>query len=145
MAKRRPRSVLDIPVDFGSVSIQAKSVRVPVKIQRADMSLDQADQILCGHRLTGKIVARPKGDHQDQGTLNGFEPVELPGVFEVGSFGVHSDYFSASLNFNKEDVSLDELGEFAVKPGRLIVQEVGELEDGEPLLHSIEDDAGPEE
>ena len=76
---------LDIDVQFGNVSIGAENARLGVKIDRGNMDLDSADEMLCGKRLTGRIEVCPPGEQQGQQALPGMkdERPHLDGTFDV--------------------------------------------------------------
>ena len=136
MAKKNP--TLNFPVAFGSVSF-AKSARVGISVMRDDLVLSKADNLLCGRRLTGRIVTIPKGENEDQGHLDGMdgEKFELHGIFDVKRIGITPDELSFGLTFNLEGLDRETISNFAGRCGRLIIDDSEELPEG--------DDDGDEE
>lgn len=128
MAKKaKEPSMLDIPVAFGKVSIDTNTASIPVTADRSVLKVNVADKHLCGHRLTGKIVASDSAP--DQGHLDGMDGVvgELESVFDVKGFGVRRKKISFSLSFSIADIKVEELAHFAKRHGRLAIDGVEEL------------------
>lgn len=133
-------SVLDIPVQFGGVSIGEATARLGVKIDRSVCSINAADDIFCGHRLNGRVVL---GGSDDQPGQTRFLDTDdyVDGVFDVKRFGANSKEISTGLTFSLRDVDVAELAKFSKGSGRLIVNNVGEL----PEDSKADDDEGSEE
>lgn len=146
------KPVLDIDVQFGNVSIGAENARLGVKIDRGNMDLDSADEMLCGKRLTGRIEVCPPGEQQGQQALPGMkdERPHLDGTFDVKRFGVGASEISAGLTFSLGAIDVSELARFAKKNGRLIVTEAqylpddGEDDDGDGASFDDHEDVGPQ-
>lgn len=131
MATRKPKSVLDVPVQFGGVSIGEDTGRVAVKIDREQLNIDAADEMFCGRRLTGRIVVVPSGvDPDQQEMFDDNDRHELKSTFDVKRFGASRKEFCAGLTFALSEIDVGELGHFAKRSGRLIVAAVAELPDG---------------
>ncbi len=124
--KKNP--TLDLAVSFGSVSF-AKSARVGISMLREDLVLSKADNVLCGRRLTGRLVAVPRGENPDQGHLDGMdgEKFELKGIFDVKRIGITPDELSFGLTFNLEGLDRETISNFAGRSGRLIIEDSEEL------------------
>lgn len=146
MAKRRSSnaSVLDIPVEFGGVSIGDKTARLGVHIARDQMTLKQAADMLVGRRLTGKIVARPHDESTEQQRLDGFECEEIESTFDVKKLGINNEHYDTGLTFSRKDVDMGDLSTFAKKAGRLVIEDVAELENGDGKDEHDEDEGGGE-
>lgn len=130
MASRRRNSeyILDLPVQFGNISIGERNLRVGVTVDRQYLAVNRADQQICEKRLTGVIIARPAGEQEDQGSLQ-FEgepikagSVELRGVFDVKSFRVSLEQISFGLTFAVASVDVEAISHFANRSGRLQVE-----------------------
>lgn len=143
---------LEVDVQFGGVSIGDETARVGIKIDRALMQLDQADEILCGKRLTGRIEVCAPGEQQGQRALPGMkdERPHLDGTFDVKRFGVSLKEISAGLTFGLGSIDVSELAKFAKKNGRLLVTDAQFLpedssddDDHEPTYDDHED-TGPQ-
>lgn len=69
----RSRTVQKIPVEFGSVSIGDQAASIGITIDRHNLTVSRADELLCGRRLTGKIESKPKDEDADLGEEGGAE------------------------------------------------------------------------
>lgn len=134
MAKATPKkktkstAVLDVPVAFGNVSIGDGTARLGIVIDREQLTVENADLMLCGRRLTGAVVVQPNGDSTDQTYLVDGIKHELRAVFDVKRIGVSPKEISTGLTFALKGLELAELGFFAKRSGRLVVDAVTELE-----------------
>lgn len=128
MAKRA-KERLNVPVSFGGVSIGDGTASIGVSISRDEFSLEDAETILCGHRLIGRLQAGGKGDAPNQRQMFDGARAELSASFDVKRFGCSRNDISARLAFNLSDDLVKVLGCFAKKEGRLIVAEVEDLAD----------------
>jgi len=138
MAKRKSRTsdngnVMDLIVGFGNVNIGDKTARIGITVDRGNLSVSQADQSLCGRRLTGTLIAQPDGDAPGQETFPGMDSgnTELNGSFDVKGFNVTAKNISFGLTFSLKDLEMELLGHFAKRNGRLNITEVAELPDEE--------------
>jgi len=129
MAKKKPvpANVLELPVEYGQVSIGDKTTRIGVNVDRSELKVSDADKQLCEKRLTGRIITRPPGN-PEQGTLPGVDlETHLAGVFDVKGFSVTSDKISFGLTFALASIDVSVLAHFAKRSGRLIVEAVEAL------------------
>lgn len=126
-------TVLDVPVQFSAVGIGEDTARVGVKMERKTLRLTKADAVLCGHRITGKIVVTDGQSADDQGKLEGMEDCDViagvEGTFDVKSIRASAKYIGCSLTFSLPDVDVGVLAKFAKRTGRLTITEVCPLED----------------
>lgn len=132
MAKKRSGAevVFEVPVSFGTVSIGDRTARIGISVDRQFLKVSRADQVLCGHRLTGKLIAGQNGDTEGQNTLvNDFDP-ELTGTFDVKSFSASPKAISCGLTFNLEDIDVSNMAHFAKRVGKVVVDGVEELPEG---------------
>lgn len=135
----KPAAVIDVPVDFGGVSIGDRTARLGIKISRQSLSLEAADSAFCGHRLTGQVVLGRNGDSPGQGVLFDMETA-LHGTFDVKRLGCDADQISTGLTYSLADIDVAELAKFSKGVGRLVVNEIGELPEDEP--GSDDEDSG---
>lgn len=143
---------LEVDVQFGGVSIGDETARVGVKIDRGAMTLDDADEFLCGKRLTGRIEVCAPGEQQGQQSLPGMNDARphLDGTFDVKRFGVGPKEVSAGLTFVLGSIDVSELAKFAKKNGRLTIMEAqylpddGEEDDGDGPSFDDHEDTGPQ-
>lgn len=122
---------LEVDVQFGGVSIGDETARVGVKFDRARLTLDQADEFLCGKRLTGRIEVCAPGEAEGQSSLPGMEDERphLDGTFDVKRFGVGLKEISCGLTFSLGSIDVRELARFAKKNGRLLIADAEFLPD----------------
>lgn len=131
MAPRKKPNVLDLPVSFGGVSIGDGTCRIGVTCDRGNLTVERADENLCGHRLTGKIEVKPKGEQPDQGVLPGMAEPGLEGSFDVKGYRVTEKEIGFGMTFAVRDTDVGHLAKFAKRDGRLVVQDVAAIESEE--------------
>lgn len=119
-------SVIDIGVLFKGVSIGKNTARIGVKIDRKRLPLAKADEVFCGHRLDGSLVLGRADESPGQSQL--FDNSELlDGVFDCKSLSIGADSVSLGLTFSLNDINVAELAKYSNTPGRVIVDDVGEI------------------
>lgn len=127
----RGRSVLDVAVNFGDVSIGDGTARIGVPIDRSLLNIDAADELLCGRRLDGRLLVIPPGDASNQTyidpELSGELRHELTSTFDVKRFSVSPKNIAAGLTFSLQEVEVSELSHFAKRGGRLVVAGIEEI------------------
>ena len=122
------KPAIDLPVEFGTLSIGDGTTRLGVKISRTKMSLSAADKSLCGRRLTGKVMLIPGTDDPDQTYLvDDMGKHEVESVFDVKRFSVGPEYIGCGLTFARLEIDCNELALFAKKQGRLVVDVIDEI------------------
>lgn len=146
MAKRKNsksgKAVLDVPVEFGGVSIGENTARLGIRMDRSVMNLLAADEAFCGHRLNGSIVLGGSDDARGQGKLLDDMDETVTGTFDVKRIGVNSKSITTGLTFSLADIDIGTLARFSKGSGRLIVNGVSELpvevqhEDEEELVEA---------
>ena len=148
MAKKKTEeSLLDLPASFGSVSFGKKTARVGLTVEREHINLSTADKTLCYRRLTVTIFANGEGDQPGQQRLAGMDDnLELVGVADVKSFGVHSTTISFGLTFNSKEIKRTtaktgiQFNDFAAREGRLMIAQVDEIPEDEKKADDEEGD-----
>jgi hypothetical protein len=134
-------SEFDVPVEFGGVSIGEATARLGVKIDRSVCNVVTADEIFCGHRLTGRVVLG-NGDNEGQGRLIEDLDESVDGVFDVKRFSANQKAISTGLTFSLADIDIGQLARFSKGTGRLIVEQVAELpEDADDDDDGLSDEA----
>lgn len=131
MAKKRTETVLDIPVEFGGVSIGDGVARLGVKIDRKALPLTEAERIFVGHRLSGRVTLGGNGDSSGQQKFVEDEHT-VDGVFDVKRIGVSVKQITTGLAFNCEDIDVAEIAKLSKGSGRLVVDQVNALPEPEP-------------
>lgn len=139
MAKKKQESVLDLPVDFGGVSIGDRTARVGVRFDRSAITLADADMAFCGHRLSGLVKLGGKNDGNGQQVMFD-KDLCLEGTFDCKRISADSKQISTGLTFALKDIDIAELAKLSKGSGRLIVLNVAELPDD-----SDDDDADDDE
>lgn len=122
-------TVLDVPVEFGGVSIGDATARIGVRIDRSVMNINAADDIFCGHRLTGRVLLGGTDDQPGQTKFVDDIDHQVDGTFDVKRIGVNAKQITTGLTFSLADVDIQELAKFSKGSGRLVVHDVGELPD----------------
>lgn len=121
---------LEIPVQYGDVSIGETTCRVGVVVARKDLTLAKADASVCGRRLVGRIVAVPGNGNPDQPQLVTDE-VAVEAAFDVKRVGFNKKVLSFGLTFSIESVKVEDLAHFARRAGRLVVDSIENIPEGE--------------
>jgi hypothetical protein len=114
------------------VSIGKNTGRIGVTIDKEWIELDQADEMFCNRRLTGKVVLGRVGDAANQQTLCDDLDCQVAGAFDVKGFRVTESAVSLGMTFALAEVDIAELAKFSKGVGRLVVLEVGEIPDDAP-------------
>lgn len=146
---RKSTALLDVAVSFGGVSIGDATARVGFSIEKESMTIDEAEEILCGKRLDGRLVALPAGDDVDQQLLPGADPGtkhELKGTFDVKGYRSTTKAISTGAVFLLTAIDIELLGHFAKRSGRLIVTDASEMpepEKKEPVAAPVPKVGGP--
>lgn len=127
MAKKKSgassvKAKLSVECSFKSVSFGSDTAKLGVNIGRDAMSLEDAEEYLCGRRSKVRIVARASADDPNQGRLDGMEAEDrvLVATVDIRGFGVKPKMFSTSLSFINDSLGESGLEHFAgVKSGLL--------------------------
>lgn len=115
---------LNVPVNFGGVSIGKATARISMKIERDEsFSITRAEESFCGRRLIGKIQLGRKGDQDGQTTMWD-DAMAIEGSFDVHRMGVNLEEFSIGATFSKSEIDLTLLGDFSNGSGRMIVNSI---------------------
>lgn len=128
---------IDVPVEFGGVSIGDGTARLGVRIMRDVLDLDMADDLFCGHRLTGTVAVGNGRDAAGQGLLWDDLIYHLGGTFDVKRLGVSPKHFAIGLTFSLEDIQAENLTHFAKRTGRLAIQDSGPIPEGEVTAAAV--------
>lgn len=119
---------ITLPVSFGTVSFGKTTAKIGASCLRENLTLSRADKGLVGCRLTCKLTAVPKGQNQDQGTIEGFdEKVELKGIFDIKRIGVTPDEISFGLTANLHGTDRETFSNFAGRDGKIQVLSTEEI------------------
>ena len=132
MSSKKHSEILHCPVTFGTVADTGTVSRVTMKFDRANITLEQADALLCERRLTGRLIVLPDGIDPDQKSFPGLdEKHELCGVFDTRGFSVRKRKIGGGATFAGDTIDAGELHHFANRSGRLIVTESAEIPETE--------------
>jgi len=124
--------LLDVPCEFGGVSIGECTARLGVRISREQISLEEADDCLCGRRLECRVVLGHPEDAPGQQTLIEDADLCVAGSADVKRFGCSPDWITGGLTFSLQEIDVAELARFSKGRGRLAVCDIAEIpEDGE--------------
>lgn len=113
---------ISIPVHFTSVGLQLEHRKIGIRIDRQRLSIETADELFAGRRLTGTVEVTLDGEDPNQqalipGTLSAVES-----SFDIKSFTAKREYYSCGLVFAVDDVSPDTLNGFLNRSGKITVE-----------------------
>lgn len=127
--------VLDLPVEFGGVSIGETTARLGMRIKKDSLNIVQAEEAFCGRRLTGVIRLGGGSDSPGQTTM--FETdLVVEGTFDIHRFGVGPETYTTGAMFKLNEIEIGDLARFSKGAGRLVVTDVAEI----PVDEVDEDD-----
>lgn len=132
--------VAQIQVMFQSISIGDATCSIGFRIDREKMNLDAADELLCGHRITGRLIAAKEGDDPSQTTMFEADKYEVAGVFDSKKFGVTPRHITARATFSLADVDVEEIAHFAKRNGFIIAELVQQVDEEPPVEDEEEED-----
>lgn len=119
-----------IGVDYSGVSNSGVTVRLGCKTGRGNLTLRQADEALCGKRLTVRLLARSSGG-SGQDSLPGMDQdITVRAVADVKGFGVTPKNFTFGLSFMVSDIGPEKLAlldQFPKRAGTITITGVEEL------------------
>lgn len=137
----QPKSFLDIPVQFGGVSIGKTTLRVSLKVSRSEMEdVREAERLFCGRRLSGKIALDNPKDSPGQMVIWEDMRKVIEGSFDVHRFGCSAEYFTTGLTFNKNEIETSQIAEFTSGTGRLAIFSANAIPEGEIVEEVSEDE-----
>lgn len=140
MVRKKQEVILDVPVEFGGVSIGEATCRLGVRVNRSSLNINAADECFCGHRLSGRVILGIRDESPEQGKLIDDVDFEVQGTFDVKRIGVSVDQITTGLTFSLADIDVAELAKFSKGTGRLIVNGVQELPKDSPDEGDDEED-----
>lgn len=123
---------LDCDITFGSITIGARVITVPVTINLEDAKLNVINAVLRKAELEGTVLAHPKDGDKDQGYLGGLEPSPFAARIKTGKYGVDDDSYNVTLSFTKTEESFNAIGRMSHCKGRLSVKRIGDAQDDTP-------------
>lgn len=127
MAKRK----ITFPADFSGVSIGDKTARIGVRISRANLQLETADEFFCDRRLTVEIKLFREGEQQGQKRMIADDNHALSASVDVKGYRVTGDAIGCGFTFSKAEISVQELSNFSKGAGEVFV--TGNVELPEPV------------
>lgn len=132
MTKQRK---IEIPVDFGGVSIGKASARLGLNIDRSNLSLESADEVFVGHRLTCRISLDREGEGNGQKSLLKDANHRIDAICDCKGIGANAGTIRTGLTFSLADVDIAELAKFSKGQGKLIVSNVAAIPEAEKAGH----------
>jgi hypothetical protein len=139
--KNGQTSCLDIPVEFGGVSIGDGTARIGIAIDRGVLNINAADESFCGKRLTGRVVLGHSDESPGQSRFFD-DDHQVEGVFDVKRIGVNLKQISTGLTFSVASVDVSELAKLSKGSGRLIVESIEQLPDDSDEDNDDDDEQG---
>lgn len=117
-------NVLDIPVEFGGVSIGQQTAKLGLKISREVLNINAADEALCGRRVTGRVGVGGAGDSPGQMYLIDDMEDVINATFDIHRFGVTPDNYTSGLTFKLKEIEIGILARFSKGAGRLVIENI---------------------
>lgn len=132
--------VLNVPCTFGTVGFGKDTARIGIKVERSQLPLESADELLCGMRLTGKLTADVADPDQKQ--LPGMEGSHdsVAGTFDVKSISLKPDEIGFGATFSVASVDQHALIALRSRTGRIVISSAEELPDDHDSGSSDADD-----
>lgn len=124
-----PASVLDVPVEFGNVTLGDGTARLGIKISRDVLNINAADETLCERRLTGKVVLGHENDSPGQTTFVNSDYV-VEASFDTKRYSVGSKTIATGLTVNLKEIDVEDLSHFSKKKGRMVLTGIGAIPGG---------------
>lgn len=119
--KKSTTDVLELPVEFGNISIGSETAKLSVKINKERLNINAAEELLCGRRLSGSVQLGGADDSNGQSKL--FEvDVTVDGTFDIHRFGVGPKEYTSGLTFKIAEIEIGDLAQFSKGKGRLLVE-----------------------
>ena len=125
------QAVLDVPVEFGGVSIGLATARLGIKIDRSVLNIIAADEIFCGHRLSGRVIKGRSGDSPGQTSFTDDLDEYLDAIFDVKNMSVTASAIGTGFTFSRADVDIETLSKMAKGSGRLVIRDVTDIPEEE--------------
>ena len=139
------KAKVSVACKFTGVSIGEDTARIGVQISRDGMTLDEADGYFVGRRLSGRIEVLGEDEDPKQKRLLADARPAIEGTFDVKRVGVDRKKFSTGLTFALADIAIEQLGHFAKRTGRMLIDNVDVLEDDKPDDEEGEEDEEEED
>lgn len=119
--------VLNVPCEFGGVSIGDTSARLGVRVPRGFLNIVAADECLVGHRLD--VIVKLNREGVDPKQLSLLDDIEdsITGSADVKRIGVNAESISFGLTFSLPDIDISELARFSKGTGAIQINNVSEL------------------
>lgn len=125
------------PAEFGNMAPGKTTHGLGIKISKKHLGLKQAEALLCGSRLSVRIIkdANVNLDVPNQATFE--EPDEddvLVSVADSKTYKSELKVFSFKLSFNGEEIDAHRLLDFRFEKGYVELERIGNAEasEGEP-------------
>lgn len=115
-----------LKVDFGGVSIGENTARLGVKVDREDLQLAKADEVLCHRRLIGRVVLGHQAEAKQQTKFVDSDYV-IEAAFDVKGYSVAAGAFGFGLSFSRADIDISDLGKFAKQGGLLEIDNTEDI------------------
>lgn len=115
--------------EFGATAALGEGTSsLSVRIDRSRLTLDEADTMLVGRRIVGKVSVRPEGDAEGQTYCVDGLCEELACAFDCKGVRVTPKYFSARLSFANRDTAGHDLSRFCKRAGTVTIDSAESLD-----------------
>lgn len=128
----KAEAVLDIPVEFGNVSIGDGVARLGMKVVKERLSVTKAEKTLVARRLAGKVIMLPPDSDPKQAYFEGMDVTcEVDGVFDSAGYRSSEKHISFGVSFSRREIDTNTLADFARHSGRFVAFSADEIPDDE--------------
>lgn len=115
---------IDLPVEFGGVTIGQQTAKLGLKISREVMNIIAADESFCGRRVTGSVGVGGQGDSPGQQYLLADMSDVIDATFDIHRFSVGPDHYTTGLTFKLKEIDIGQLARFSKGTGRLVMSNI---------------------
>lgn len=113
---------------FGNVSVGDQTASIPVKVDADRFRPEEAHEFLCGRRVEAVIVLEENSE-RDQERIEDYGPPRVATICDIKSYRGAVNDWGFKLTFQKQEIEVASLGQFAHRTGRLELQLLGDSDD----------------
>lgn len=118
--------------EFGTVGGGDEVARISFKVARERLSLEDADRLLCGKRIHGRISCRAEDEDGSQRKIGADDP-QIEGTFDCKNVKATPKFISGSLRFMIDEQVEAALLKLAKRHGQITINKAIEPDDKEKV------------
>lgn len=120
---------LDIPVQFGGVSLGDETANITLVIDRTKLNLKRAEHFFCGSRLEVTLAADPNADKDSEDQNKFWDDVDtINAVVDSKSLRITPKRFGVGLTFQLTEIDVAEIAHLAKHVGRIKCTRTGAMQ-----------------